>query len=247
MVLDATLPGFSGFGVERRLRSAGRGMPIVMVTARDSVEDRIHGLDSGADDYLVKPFNFAELAARIRALSRRGVQQRSPTLSVGDLRLDPASRQVFRGEVELDLSPKEFSLLELFMENPGVVLTRTLIIEQLWDYEYDGMSNVVDRYVGYLRRKIDRPFAQDDVQTVRGVGYLLKAPVSRYADPGPPCHCHHDRHRSCCRLRRLDLRHHLGASTSQFARRRADSPGGCCFPTIAASSSNHVVTSGRPA
>ena len=142
---------------------------------------------------------------------------------------------------------EEFSLLELFMENPGVVLTRTLIIEQLWDYEYDGMSNVVDRYVGYLRRKIDRPFAQDDVQTVRGVGCLLKAPVSRYADPGPPCHCHHDRHRSCCRLRRLDLRHHLGASTSQFARRRADSPGGCCFPTVAASSSNHVVTSGRPA
>lgn len=106
MVLDTTLPGFSGFGVERRLRSAGRGMPIVMVTARDSVEDRIHGLDSGADDFLVKPCNFAELAARIRALSRRGVQQRPPTLSVGDLRLDPASRQVFRGEVELDLSPR---------------------------------------------------------------------------------------------------------------------------------------------
>jgi len=178
VVLDATLPGFSGFEVARRLRSAGRGMPIVILTARDAVEDRIHGLDSGADDYLTKPFVFAELAARIRALSRRGVQHRPPTLSVGDLRLDPASHQAFRGEIELDLSPKEFSLLELFMENPGVVLTRTMIIEQLWDYEYDGVSNVVDQYVGYLRRKIDRPFGYDDVQTVRGVGYLLKAPSS---------------------------------------------------------------------
>jgi len=178
VVLDATLPGFSGFEVARRLRSAGRGMPIVMLTARDSVEDRIHGLDSGADDYVIKPFVFAELAARIRALARRGGQQRSPTLTVGDLRLDPASWRAFRGEVELELSPKEFSLLELFMENPGVVLTRTQIIEQLWDYEYDGMSNVVDQYVGYLRRKIDRPFGLDDVQTVRGVGYSLKAPLS---------------------------------------------------------------------
>ena len=178
VVLDATLPGFSGFEVARRLRSAGRGMPIVMLTARDAVEDRIHGLDSGADDYLTKPFNFAELAARIRALSRRGVQHRPPTLSVGDLRLDPASRQAFRGDIELDLSAKEFSLLELFMENPGVVLTRSMIIEQLWDYEYDGMSNVVDQYVGYLRRKIDRPFGHEDVQTVRGVGYMLKAPLS---------------------------------------------------------------------
>lgn len=176
VVLDAMLPGFSGFEVARRLRSAGRGMPIVMLTARDAVADRVHGLDAGADDYLTKPFNFAELAARIRALARRGRQDRPPVLTVGDLRLDPASRVAQRGEVELGLSPKEFALLELFMENPGVVLTRTQIIEQVWDFEYGGMSNLVDQFVAYLRRKVDRPFGRDDLQTVRGVGYRLRLP-----------------------------------------------------------------------
>jgi two-component system OmpR family response regulator len=176
VILDAMLPGFDGFEVARRLRTSGRWMPIVMLTARDTVADRILGLDSGADDYMTKPFSVAELAARIRALARRGSPERPTVLEVGDLRLDPALRVGSRGEVVLSLSPKEFALLELFMENPGIVLTRTRIIEQIWDYEYDGVSNVVDQYVVYLRRKIDRPFGRDDLETVRGVGYRLRAP-----------------------------------------------------------------------
>jgi two-component system OmpR family response regulator len=176
VILDAMLPGFDGFEVARRLRTSGRWMPIVMLTARDTVADRVLGLDSGADDYVTKPFSIAELAARIRALARRGSPERPTALEVGDLRLDPALRVASRGEVVLSLSPKEFALLELFMENPEIVLTRTRIIEQIWDYEYDGVSNVVDQYVVYLRRKIDRPFGRDDLETVRGVGYRLRAP-----------------------------------------------------------------------
>jgi two-component system OmpR family response regulator len=175
VILDAMLPGFDGFEVARRLRTSGRWMPIVMLTARDTVADRVLGLDSGADDYMTKPFSVAELAARIRALARRGSPERPTVLEVGDLRLDPALRVASRGEVVLSLSPKEFALLELFMENPGIVLTRTRIIEQIWDYEYDGVSNVVDQYVVYLRRKIDRSFGRDDLETVRGVGYRLRA------------------------------------------------------------------------
>jgi two-component system OmpR family response regulator len=178
VVLDAMLPGFDGFEVARRLRSAGRWMPIVMLTARDGVADRVRGLDSGADDYITKPFSLAELAARLRALARRGGPERPTVLEVGDLRLDPASRVASRGAVVVSLSPKEFALLELFMENPGVVLSRTRIIEQIWDYEYDGVSNIVDQYVVYLRRKIDRAFGRDDLETVRGVGYRLRAPGS---------------------------------------------------------------------
>jgi two-component system OmpR family response regulator len=174
VVLDVMLPGFDGYEVARRLRSAGRWMPILMLTARASVEDRVLGLDAGADDYLTKPFGLAELSARLRALVRRGQPERPTTLSVGDLRLDPATRRAWRGDVELMLSPKEFALLELFLENPGTVLTRTRIIDQLWDYEYDGISNVVDQYVGYLRRKVDRPFGLNELQTVRGVGYRLR-------------------------------------------------------------------------
>jgi two-component system OmpR family response regulator len=176
VVLDVMLPGFDGFEVARRLRAAGRWMPILMLTARAGIEDRVLGLDVGADDYLTKPFSLAELSARLRALARRGRPERPTILSVGDLRLDPATRRAWRGDVELALSPKEFALLELFLESPGMVLTRTRIIEQLWDYEYDGISNVVDQYVGYLRRKIDHPFAADDLQTVRGVGYRLRDP-----------------------------------------------------------------------
>jgi two-component system, OmpR family, response regulator len=174
VVLDVMLPGFDGFEVARRFRSAGRWMPILMLTARAAVEDRVLGLDAGADDYLTKPFSLAELSARIRSLVRRGQPERPTTLSVGDLRLDPATRRAWRGDVELMLSPKEFALLELFLENPGTVLTRTRIIDQLWDYEYDGISNVVDQYVGYLRRKVDRPFGLNELQTVRGVGYRLR-------------------------------------------------------------------------
>jgi two-component system OmpR family response regulator len=173
VVLDAMLPGCDGFEVARRLRAANRWMPIVMLTARDAVDDRVRGLDAGADDYMTKPFSLAELAARIRALARRGQPERPTTLAVGQLCLDPARRTAKRGDVDLALSPKEFALLELLMEHPGEVLTRTQIIEQIWDYEYDGISNVVDQYVGYLRRKIDRPFGTFDLETVRGVGYRL--------------------------------------------------------------------------
>jgi two-component system OmpR family response regulator len=150
-------------------------MPIILLTARMSVEDRVRGLDVGADDYMTKPFSMQELAARLRALARRGQPERPTVLAIGDLRLDPATRRAWRGGVELELSPKEFALLELFLEHPGTVLTRTLIIEQIWDYEFDGVSNVVDQYVGYLRRKVDRPFGTDDLETVRGVGYRLRS------------------------------------------------------------------------
>lgn len=174
VVLDVMLVGFDGFEVARQLREAGRWMPIMMLTARLSVEDRVRGLDVGADDYMTKPFSMQELAARLRALARRGQPERPTVLSVGDIRLDPATREAWRGDVELDLTPKEFALLELLIENPGTVLTRTMIIEQIWDYEYGGVSNVVDQYVGYLRRKVDRPFGTNDIETVRGVGYRLR-------------------------------------------------------------------------
>jgi two-component system OmpR family response regulator len=175
IVLDVMLDGYDGFEVARRLRETGRWMPIILLTARMSVEDRVRGLDVGADDYMTKPFSMQELAARLRALARRGQPARPTVLAVGDLRLDPATRRAWRGDVELELSPKEFALLELFLEHPGTVLTRTMIIEQIWDYEFDGVSNVVDQYVGYLRRKVDRPFGTDDLETVRGVGYRLRS------------------------------------------------------------------------
>ena len=178
IVLDVMLPGFDGFELCRRLRDAGNWIPVLMLTARGEVRDRAKGLDAGADDYLTKPFSFIELTARLRALSRRGRAERPAILEVGDLRLDPASRRVSRGEVELELSPKEFALLELLLAHPGEVLTRTRIIESVWDFAYDGTSNVVDQYVGYLRRKIDQPFGRADIETVRGVGYRLRAPAS---------------------------------------------------------------------
>jgi two-component system, OmpR family, response regulator len=158
----------------RRLRAAGRWMPILMLTARDAVDDRVRGLDAGADDYLTKPFSFAELSARMRALIRRGAVERPADLQVFDLRLDPATRRAWRGQVELELSTKEFALLELFLRHPGQVLTRTRIREHVWDFAYDGVSNVVDQYVLYLRRKIDRPFGIEQLETVRGAGYRLR-------------------------------------------------------------------------
>jgi two-component system OmpR family response regulator len=180
VVLDVLLPGMDGFEVCRRLRDEGCWAPVLLLTARDAVEDRVRGLDAGADDYLTKPFSFSELTARIRALIRRGSGERPVILQVGDLRLDPGRRQVWVGQAEVALSAKEFALLELFLRHPGQVLSRTQILEQVWDFAYDGGSNVVDQYVRYLRRKIDLPFGVVSLQTVRGAGYRLRAPQ------GPP-------------------------------------------------------------
>jgi two-component system OmpR family response regulator len=174
IVLDVMLPGMDGFELCRRLREAGRWSPVLMLTARDAVEDRVAGLDAGADDYLVKPFSFAELHARLRSLARRPPVERPTVLQVGDLGLDPGTRQVWRGEHEIQLSAKEFALLETFMRRPGEVLSRYQLLEHCWDYTYENRSNVVDVYVRYLREKIDRPFARDSLQTVRGAGYRLR-------------------------------------------------------------------------
>jgi two-component system OmpR family response regulator len=174
IVLDVMLPGRNGFDVCRELRQGGVWSPILMLTARDGVDDRVSGLDSGADDYLTKPFSFAELLARLRALVRRGAAERPVVLEAGTLRLDPATRRAWRGETEIDLSAKEFSLLETFMRRPGDVLTRLQLLEHAWDYSYENRSNVVDVYVRYLRAKVDRPFGIESIETVRGVGYRLR-------------------------------------------------------------------------
>jgi two-component system, OmpR family, response regulator len=174
IVLDVMLPGTDGFEVCRRLRESGRWSPVLMLTARDAVEDRIAGLDAGADDYLRKPFSFAELLARLRALVRRGSAERPAIVEVGDLRLDPATRQVWRGETEIKLSAKEFNLLDAFMHRPEQVLSRDRLLEHAWDFAYEPKSNVVDVYVRYLREKIDRPFGRTSLETVRGLGYRLR-------------------------------------------------------------------------
>ena len=174
VVLDVMLPDSDGFEVCRRLRGADVWVPVLMLTARDSVDDRVAGLDSGADDYMVKPFAFAELLARLRALARRGDPERPAVLTVGDLRLDPATREVARGVIPIALSAKEFGLLETFMRRPGEVLSRLHLLEHAWDFAYDNRSNVVDVYMRRLRRKIDEPFGRDSLETVRGVGYRLR-------------------------------------------------------------------------
>ena len=174
IVLDVLLPGRNGFEVCRELRRAGMWSPVLMLTARDSVDDRVAGLDAGADDYLTKPFSFAELLARLRALARRPPLARPTVLEVGDLRLDPAAHQAWRAESELSLSTKEFRMLEVFMRRPGQVLSRLYLLEHCWDYGYENRSNVVDVYVRYLREKIDRPFGRDSIETVRGAGYRLR-------------------------------------------------------------------------
>jgi two-component system OmpR family response regulator len=174
IVLDVMLPGLSGFETCRRLRNAGVWSPVLMLTARDAVEDRVAGLDAGADDYLAKPFSFAELLARLRAIARRGGVERPTVLEVGDLRLEPAKRRAWRGEYELRLSPKEFALLETFMRRPGEVLSRLQLLEHAWDFAYENRSNVIDVYVRYLREKVDRPFGTESLETVRGVGYRLR-------------------------------------------------------------------------
>jgi two-component system OmpR family response regulator len=174
IVLDVMLPGIDGIEVCRRLRADGVWAPILMLTARDGVADRVAGLDGGADDYLTKPFSYAELLARLRALSRRGAVERPARLQVGDLVLDPAARRVWRGEEEVSLSAKEFALLETFMRHPGEVLSRFQLLEHAWDYDYENRSNVVDSFVRLLRRKIDRPFGVESIETVRGAGYRLR-------------------------------------------------------------------------
>jgi two-component system OmpR family response regulator len=175
VVLDVGLPGLDGFQTVQRLREDGVWAPVLMLTARDAVEDRVAGLDGGADDYLTKPFSFDELLARLRALARRGAVERPTVIEVGTLKLDPAARRVWRGEDEVALSTKELQLLEAFMRHPGEVLSRYQLLEAAWDEDYENRSNVVDVYVRYLRDKIDRPFGKDNLETVRGAGYRLRA------------------------------------------------------------------------
>jgi two-component system OmpR family response regulator len=173
VVLDVMLPGRDGFSVCRSLRAHDRWAPVLMLTARDAVEDRIRGLDAGADDYLVKPFAFGELLARMRALIRRGPSERPAVLRMGDLELDPSAHVVTRDGHEVELSAREFALLEFLMRQPGAVVSRRRILEHVWSYDFDGLSNVVDVYVGYLRKKLERPFGRPLIRTVRGVGYAL--------------------------------------------------------------------------
>jgi two-component system, OmpR family, response regulator len=176
IVLDVMLPGRDGFAVCRALREAEVWTPVLMLTARGGVEDRIQGLDAGADDYLVKPFAFGELLARLRALLRRGPAERAPEIVVGDLVIDPAAHTVARRGVTIDLSPREFSLLEYLGRRSGEVVRRSEILDHVWAYDYDGLSNVVDVYVGYLRKKLEKPFGSRIIRAVRGVGYVLEEP-----------------------------------------------------------------------
>jgi two-component system OmpR family response regulator len=174
ILLDVMMPGLDGFETCRRLRADGIWAPVLMLTARDAVEDRVRGLDGGADDYMTKPFSLAELTARLRALVRRGPGERPAVLQAGDLRLDPATREVRRGEAEVELSAREFALLETFMRRPGQVFTQLQLLEAAWDLGYEQRSNVVEVYVRYLREKIDRPFGVSSIETVRGAGYRLR-------------------------------------------------------------------------
>jgi len=175
IVLDVMLPGADGFEICRRLRGDGVWTPVLMLTARDAVGDRVDGLDAGADDYLTKPFAFSELLARVRAIARRGPVERPTVLSAGDLQLDPAAHRAWRGETELQLSLREFALLELLMRHAGKALSRAQLLDGAWDMAFESRSNVVDVYMRYLREKVDRPFGRRSIETVRGVGYRLRA------------------------------------------------------------------------
>src|SRR3954470_11721870 len=179
IVLDVMLPGISGFDTCRTLRTRGVWSPVLMLTARDAVEDRIEGLDGGADDYLTKPFSLQERRARLGALFRRQASERPSVLAVGDIRLAPARRTVARNGTDVDLSAKEFALLETFMRSPGRVLSRFHLLEHAWDYSYEQRSNVVDVYIRYLREKLDRPFGVQSIETVRGSGYRLRVDGGR--------------------------------------------------------------------
>lgn len=174
LLLDVMLPGKSGFDVLRELRSRGSRVPVLMLTARSAVEDRIRGLDLGADDYLPKPFDFQELLARLRAITRRPAVEPKTILTVADLELDPARRVVRRGGRRIDLTAKEFALLEYLVKRKGIVVTRGMILDHVWDMDYDGGSNLVEVYINYLRRKIDQDFEPKLVHTVRGAGYVLR-------------------------------------------------------------------------
>jgi two-component system OmpR family response regulator len=179
VLLDVMLPGLDGFEICRRLREDGVWVPVLMLTARDAVEDRVRGLDSGADDYLTKPFSFAELSARLRAIARRSMGERPTVLQAGDLHLDPSAKRAWRGDSDIPLSAKEYALLETFMRRPGHVLDRFQLLEHAWDDGYENRSNVIDVYVRYLREKIDRPFGVKSIETVRGAGYRLRADGGR--------------------------------------------------------------------
>jgi two-component system, OmpR family, response regulator len=174
IVLDVMLPGIDGFATCHELRSTGVWTPVLILTARDAIDDRIEGLDGGADDYLAKPFSFGELLARLRALNRRAPKERPTELAVGNLRLDPAARRAWRGEAELDLSAKEFALLDLFMRRPGQTLSRLQLLDGAWDREFETRSNIIEVYIRYLREKVDRPFGLRSIETVRSVGYRLR-------------------------------------------------------------------------
>jgi heavy metal response regulator len=174
IVLDIMLPGCDGFGVTKALRRDGIASPILMLTAKGDIDSRVRGLDAGADDYLTKPFAFAELVARIRALLRRSGQSVEPTLQLADLHVDPATHQVQRDQQTIELTAKEYGLLEYLLRNRDRVCTRTSIIEHVWDMHFDSDTNLVDVYIRYLRRKIDEPFARKLIHTVRGVGYIMK-------------------------------------------------------------------------
>ncbi|WP_223906586.1 response regulator transcription factor [Geobacter sp. AOG1] len=174
IVLDWMLPKRDGLSVVREMRGRSTMTPVLMLTAKDSVEDIVAGLDSGSDDYLTKPFAFAELLARVRALLRRSEMDRGAELRFADLRIDPVTHKVWRSEKEIDLTAKEYALLEYFMRNPNQVLTRTMIADHVWDYTFDSFTNIIDVYVNYLRKKIDRDADKKLIHTVRGVGYILK-------------------------------------------------------------------------
>lgn len=174
ILMDVMLPKRDGISVVRDIRKHDVPTPVLCLTAKDTVDDIVQGLDSGSDDYLTKPFAFAELLARVRALIRRGTQDRGAEIHFADLRLDPVSHKVWRSDKEIDLTSKEYALLEYMMRNPNQVLTRTMIAEHVWDYTFDSFTNIIDVYINYLRKKVDRDFDKKLIHTVRGVGYVLK-------------------------------------------------------------------------